>query len=199
MNCRGRTTNNTTPKNQQSVVDEDLGIALPGLAPPDLQRCQEQDQTTTKSPSEPISLLVTLVLYPSVVTMSLYHHSAGEHIKSNTAAVSCALVVINRVNITHHCRRCAPTQANHDVSRTDLVIVLLLYEGLGERFSTKPRCDPVRRLNQLCTMDCTTEWKEQVPSTSPAWNTLQGPPAIPQARTSPGTGCPISREDGTPG
>ena len=161
------------PLPKRSVGDEDLGIALPGLAPLDLQRCQEQDRTTVKSPKGPISLLVTLVSCPSVVlTMRLYHHSAGERIKSNTTAVSCALVVNNRVNIMYPHRQCAPTQANPDVSRTDLVIVLLLCECRGERFSAKPQCDrsnqesgilwpgqkvPVRRLNQLCAMDCATE------------------------------------------
>ena len=131
-------------------------------------RLSVKDRATTESPRKSTSLLVTLVLYPSVVTMTLYRHSTGGRVKSNIATASCDSVVNNGVNQMYHCHRCDPIQVNHDVSRNNLVVLLIVYEGWGERFSDNPlynrsnresktlwsgREVSMRRVNQLCAVE----------------------------------------------
>ena len=91
-----------------------------------------------KSLCTPTSLLVTLVLYPSVETMILYTHSKGGRVKSNIAAVSCDSGVNKGVSQMYHCHRCDPTQANPDMSSNNLVVVVVVQKSWSERFSANP-------------------------------------------------------------
>ena len=127
-----------------------------------------KDRATTESPRHPTILLVTLVLYPSVVTLTSYRHSTGGRVKSNVAAASCDSVGDNSVNQRYHCHGCDPIRANPDVSLNNSVVVLIVYEGWGERFLANPlynRSDrksetpwagrevSMRRVNQFCTAE----------------------------------------------
>ena len=144
-------------QNQPGVAEEDLGIVLPDLAPTALQRCRKprslkgkeqgrrslaaaprpsvQGQTTQKSPCTPTSLLVILVLYPSVVTMLLYCHSKGVRVKPNIAAVSCDSVVNNGVSQMYHCHRCDSIRVHPDLSLNN---VLIVQKSWGKSFSAHP-------------------------------------------------------------
>ena len=97
--------------------------------------------------------------------MTLYRHLPGRRVKSNIAAASCDSVRDNGVNPMYHCHRGDPIRVNHDVSRNNLAVVLLVHEGWGERSSANPlynRSDrksetlwsgrevPMRRVNQFC-------------------------------------------------
>ena len=121
-----------------------------------------------ESPRNPTTLLVTLVLHPSVVTMTLYRHSTGGRVKSNIAAASYDSVRDNGMNQMCHCHGCDPIRANPDMSRNNFVVVLIVHEGWGERFSANPlynrsnrksetpwsrREVSMRRVNQFCTVE----------------------------------------------
>ena len=127
-----------------------------------------KDRATTEGPRNPTILVVTLVLYPNVVTVTLYRHSTGGRVKYNIAAASYDSVGDNGVNQMYQCNGCDPIRANHDVSRSNLVVVLIVHEGWGERFSADPlfnRSDrksetpwterevSIRRVNQFCTTE----------------------------------------------